>query len=168
MLPFHTIRNFPIESKNETSKGFSLIELLVVFVIITILLGLGVDYTLSFIRDRKVEGDVLRIYTLLKEAQINAKITKEEIIGDLINNGQILVLKYGNGTIYNNLTLSVPFKFKDSTKTLKISPLGFFTYGNSIYADIPNRASYNCVKYYFLRICQGKWNSTQRNCICQF
>ena len=72
---------------------------MVVFVIITILLGLGVDYTLSFIRDRKVEGDVLRIYTLLKEAQINAKITKEEIIGDLINNGQILVLKYGNGTI---------------------------------------------------------------------
>jgi len=150
-------------------KAFSLIELLVTIVIISILLGVSLYWAPRYIQARKIEGETHKIYQLLKRYQVKAKVEKiKKVEVDLSPDGKSLIfsLYFNSGSKNETYPLQVPFELSGN---IRINQFGIFPppQGNIHYKNqpLPN-VSFDCVKVAQIRVCEGKWNGT--DCLCKY
>ncbi len=152
------------------SKGFSLIELVIVLAILAILASVAIPAYESYSQKIRVEGETHKVYLALKDMQLKAKTQKTGFCADLTNGGRTL-------TIYNDtsctskvedIPLQITFALKNTSYKLKVNKFGIFALENSIYAVNGEGASVNCVKTDSFRICEGVWDDTAKECNCKF
>jgi prepilin-type N-terminal cleavage/methylation domain-containing protein len=148
-------------------KGFTLVEFLIVVAIVSILMFLGFFFFREWIKAAKVEGDVSKIYQILKKYQLLAARERTTVYVKLIEPTRIRVTVLVNDTRQRYYyDLSTPFGLKDEDERVKINPLGIFSNFNSFYSLENTTATKTCVKVSSVRVCEGYWDGS--DCICRY
>ncbi len=121
-------------------RGFSLIELLVVIVIMAILLGIGIPMILNWIEKAKIREDARKIYSLIQQGREKAFTEKMNLQVE-INSGKICLKQQNNG---KNITCTKLNKTWQLNNSITISKRGIIT-GATIYYPSENDSPYDCV-----------------------
>jgi prepilin-type N-terminal cleavage/methylation domain-containing protein len=152
------------------SKGFTLIEVLIVLVIFAIVISLAIPAYESYSHKIRVEGETHKVYLILKDMQLKARTQKVAYCADLTDGGKSLTVYNDTActSVVESFPLAVEFALKDATQKLKVNRFGIFTVKNSVYAVNGEGASVNCVKADSFRLCEGVWDETARECECKF
>ncbi len=134
-------------------KGFSLIELLVVIVIMAILLGIGIPMILGWIKKTKIREDTEKIYSLIQYGRQKAfteKINMEVSLGDK----EICLKNSENGLNVKCVSLNHTWQ---TNKTITVSKRGILSNG-TVYYSYENSSPYDCVKTSITSIKMDKCN----------
>jgi len=148
-------------------KGFTIVEVLIAIAISLILAYVGLTWYRNFQKRATVEGEVHKVYQLLKEIQLKAKTLKEYFCVDLSSDGKNLIVY--NGTSCNNQVESLPLKVvfnKNFSSPLRVNQFGIWTKYGSLYVQNWNefKDSLTCAKVHTIRVCEGYWDGSQCNC----
>jgi len=152
------------------SKGFSLIELVIVLVIVAILVSVAIPAYKSYSKKIRVEEETHKVFLALKDMQLKAKTQKMVFCADLTDGGRSLTIYKDTDCTSKekDISLQVTFALKNPSYKLRVNKFGIFTSKNSIYAVNGEGASVNCVKTDSFRICEGVWDGTAKKCNCKF
>ncbi|RTZ61074.1 MAG: hypothetical protein DSZ31_00900 [Gammaproteobacteria bacterium] len=151
------------------SKGFSLIELLIVLTILVIVASAVIRAYENYSQKLRIENETHKIYLLLKEVQLEAKTKKENRCVKLNPNPGDRIEIYNStcGSLSNKLRtvkLEVIFEQRGG---IGINKFGIVADMGNIHIKDPSfSASINCVKADRFRICEGEWNGSE--CRCKF
>jgi len=148
-------------------KGFTIVEVLIAIAISLILAYVGLTWYRNFQKRATVEGEVHKVYQLLKEIQLEAKTLKEYFCVDLSSDGKNLIVY--NGTDCNNQVETLPLKVvfsKNFSSPLRVNQFGIWTRYGSLYVQNWNefKNSLTCTKVHTIRVCEGYWDGSQCNC----
>jgi prepilin-type N-terminal cleavage/methylation domain-containing protein len=135
-------------------KGFSLIELLFVIVIMAIMFGIGVPKVIEWNKKFDIESKTKKIEVLVKEAKLKAFTEKKELTIEK-NSSQDVCIKENTNYI---LCVKGTKDFKINN-TLNISKRGTATKA-TIYYYKSNKAKYDCVKASSILVKVDKCNGT--------
>jgi prepilin-type N-terminal cleavage/methylation domain-containing protein len=129
-------------------NAFTLAEVLVVIVIVTVLTALGFQQFRKWKEAVSIEGDVQRIYTLLQKERMKAFTSKLTVI--ITCSGKTLTVEEddGSGTPKTfTLELENNFKVDNSYHKIKINEKGLFSITGSIVYDgsYSSSPAYDCV-----------------------
>ncbi len=145
-------------------KGFSLIELLVVVVIMIIILSIGIPGFLKWIVKYRIESDTTTIYSFLQDQRVKAFAEKINLNIDVLDNEICSKCDTNDSTcksLYSTGNIKceyLNYKFK-ANKKISISERGTFSRG-TIYYPSKNDAKYDCVKVGNINIRMEKCNGT--------
>jgi len=164
-------------------KGFTIVEVLIAIAISLILAYVGLTWYRNFQKRATVEGEVHKVYQLLKEIQLKAKTLKEYFCVDLSSDGRKLLIYNDTDTDCSNLAETIPLKvaFKKNLKStnsrLKVNKFGIWTVKGSLYVQNWSefKDSLTCVKVDTIRVCEGYWrnetassSNSNGTCYCKF
>ncbi|WP_456393603.1 prepilin-type N-terminal cleavage/methylation domain-containing protein [Persephonella sp.] len=139
-------------------KGFSIIELLIVIVILLIISAIAVIPFLDKIEANKIDRDIRAIYGLLQEGRIKAFGEKRRFIFELnplekraclidpVTNTEIRCVGL-NKTDYNPIIISIDKR-------------GTFSNGTIIYTGDNKSRIFSCISISTTRVKMGEWNGT--------
>ncbi len=145
-------------------KGFTITEILIAILIILILSSVSLYWLNGYIRRKKIESDVQRIYANLKQLQVEALFTHTPANATL-NSSQLMYFKVDDRQW--NIILTTPFNTTCTSNTMRFQSNGIISPPYcSFYSQYYKKADISCIKGYALSICEGKWNGT--DCICKF
>ncbi|TCK06655.1 prepilin-type N-terminal cleavage/methylation domain-containing protein [Phorcysia thermohydrogeniphila] len=129
-------------------KGFTLAELLVVFVVSAIILTYGYNSFKKWREAVSIEGDVQRIYTLLQKERMKAFTNKLTVVITCSDKTLTVEEDDGSGTP-KTLTLELEnnFKVDNSYHKIKINEKGLFSITGTIVYDgsYSSSPAYDCV-----------------------
>jgi len=150
------------------SRGFSLLELLLVLLILAVITSAGIYGYYQYQQKLRIEGDVQKLYLNLKNMQIRAKLEKKIYCAYLENNRTIAINattgSCSAGTTVEKLLLHTAFNATNNP--IVVNQLGVFIRQGSFYAEDASHITVNCVKASTFRICEGHWNEDQNECVC--
>lgn len=143
------------------TKGFTLLELIIVIVIVAILLSIAIPNFVNWKRKMEIERDVNTIYSVIQRYRLKALTSHVEYEIYFENGGKTLVV---NGTSASSYKLSFPFTFKGSVTKLEIDEKGIVDrktiYSNATGLDKLN-PMYDCIVISNgVSLRKGKWNGT--------
>jgi len=169
-------------------KGFTIVEVLIAIAISLILAYVGLTWYRNFQKRATVEGEVHKVYQLLKEIQLKAKTLKEYFCVDLSSDGKYLIVY--NGTDCNNKVETIPLKvkfWKNFSSPLKVNKFGIWIVYRSQNGKLIGYGSFyvqnwsefkdslSCVKVHTIRVCEGYWrnettssSNSNGTCYCKF
>jgi prepilin-type N-terminal cleavage/methylation domain-containing protein len=144
-------------------KGFTLVELLIILVIIAILMGASFYWIYQWLFARKIEGDVNKIYTALTSAQLTARREKITVTVSFLNSTALQINASGK---VSYVTLLTPFNMTESQ--ISINEIGLFNPPRpiDIYSQFYGKTTLNCVRVYITKVCEGSWDGSK--CVCRF
>ncbi|WP_022670307.1 prepilin-type N-terminal cleavage/methylation domain-containing protein [Hippea alviniae] len=143
------------------NKGFSLIELIVVIVIISILLSIAVPMYSSWVKRQGIAKDTKKIFSELNYLRLKAFTTKDEYSLCWENNPFKVVYIKKNGNKEGSLSLKYEFvgDIGLGYNCVDFSPDGTADHtGNIRINDVNSKASIDCVDVSRFRISLGKWS----------
>ncbi len=142
--------------------------------IISILLSVGINWTINYIFAQKVEATTHKVYAALKSIQLEAKRKKQEFCIDA--DGELYIYNDSCGTdLYKKYVFELPVI---DNNNINLNRLGIFTSQGSIFIKDPETGeklncrtenqniAFCCVKVSQTRVCEGK--SDGSDCYCRY
>jgi prepilin-type N-terminal cleavage/methylation domain-containing protein len=142
-------------------NGFTVIEILIVILILSIAAAIIIGPIQEKIRAHNLENDVKKIYGLLQEGRMIAFSQKKELTFELSSGSACLKDASNN----NVACVSLSYPFSMNTTSLTITDRGTFDpnggAGATIYYTGDIRSpTVNCMKIYTTRVRMGVWNGS--------
>ncbi|WP_457621474.1 prepilin-type N-terminal cleavage/methylation domain-containing protein [Persephonella sp.] len=139
-------------------KGFTIIELLIIIVLIAILGAIAVIPFKNKIEANKIETDIRRIYGLLQEGRMTAFGEKRRLIFRLDPAEKIACLTdEATSTVIKCVHLN---KSEYTPVTVIIDKRGTFTNGSIYFLGDKRGAVFDCISISYIRVKMGEWNGT--------
>lgn len=147
------------------SRGFSIVELVIVIAIIAIVISLAVPVYIHYQQKSRIENDTHRLYATVKELQLKAKTLKKYYCFELKDSRTLYIVDSDDCSASGGWEVKFLTPYESNRNYFRINPLGVFnTYGN-IHAIDGDGATVDCIKIHTFRVCEGKWNGTACNCV---
>jgi prepilin-type N-terminal cleavage/methylation domain-containing protein len=139
-------------------KGFTIVELLIVIVLLVILAAVAVIPFKNKMEANRIETDIRRMYGLLQEGRMTAFGEKRRLIFTLspADKSACLIDEATSSTI-KCVNLN-----KDSYNpiTITIDKRGTFTNGTIYFNGDKKGAVFDCISISYIRVKMGEWNGT--------
>lgn len=139
------------------SKGFSLVELMIALIIISILAIVMLRGFSTWSTAHKIEADTDALFSFLQDARLLAFSEKRTLT--IVPNNKTLELREGANVIS---TLTVESVLTPNLANINLSNRGIVQTSRIEVGAHPSRiqSSYNCIDLAFSRIRRGKMNDT--------
>jgi prepilin-type N-terminal cleavage/methylation domain-containing protein len=140
-------------------KGFTLIEVLLVMVIIAILAYFSASYIVKEINKSKIVSDIRKMYGLLQEGREKAFAEKRNIKFNLDLTNKKACLLDENDNVISCVDLNSN-EYSATKNPIIIDKRGTFQNGTIYYTGSLDHLSYSCIAISNLRVKMGVWDGS--------